>query len=282
MPLHAHPDAERERILLYGAPGSGKTYAWLGIADLSQKTKSPAHFHVIDTDRAALRNLKGPTAEFGHLKNVTVYQAQDIEQAAEANGKILANINQDDWIVVDMLSNVWDNMVNWWISNVLQDEVVDYWPAVRRDIKEARAEGKGDAREFGGHTSVDWNFITKTYMSWETPITIQAPCHVFATAAEVEMQERFDDTGEKRARYISTNFMAPRGQKLTEHRFHSVLRITALTSFKETKRELTMHKDRIREDVWKGFEGRGLTMPLRSGPRFAMDYLRGALQWKLS
>ena len=181
-----------------------------------------------------------------------------------------------------MLSNVWDNMVNWWISNVIQDEAVDYWPAARRGIMEAKAEGKGDAREFGGHTSVDWNFITKTYMSWETPITIQAPCHVFATAAEVEMQERFDSTGEKRARYISTNFMAPRGQKLAEHRFHSVLRITALTSFKETSRELTMHNDRIPESVWQGFEGRGLTMPLRSGPRFAMDYLRGALQWKLS
>ncbi len=286
MPLHAHPDAERERILLYGAPGAGKTYAWLGIADLSQKTKSSAHFHVIDTDRAALRNLKGPLAEFGHLKNVTIYQARNVVEAEEANGKILANVTEDDWIIVDMLSNMWDGMSNWWITRVFDDvdSPADYWASVRQDIRNAKMseDKKGDAREFGGQASPDWEYIKKAYLSWELPITIDAPCHVLCTAAEVEIQERYDPTGERRAQYVSTNFMAPRGQKLTEHRFHSVLRITALTSFKETSRELTMHKDRIPEAVWQGFEGRGLTMPLRSGPRFAMDYLRGALQWKLS
>ena len=283
MPLHPPPDTERERILVYGAPGAGKSYAWLGIADLAQKTRSDAHFHVIDTDRAALRMLRGPNAEFGHLKNVTIYQARDVDQAQEAVEKILGNLgSEDDWIVPDMLSNIWDNMPNWWIKHVFDESPVDYWASTRKRILESKEKGKGDSKEFGGQDSVDWQYITKAYLAWEFPITIDAPCHVFATAAETEIQKRFDPDGEKRARYVSTNFMAPRGQKLTEHRFHTVLRITSLTSFKETTRELTMHKDRIPESVWQGFEGRGLTMQLSSGPRFAMDYLRKAAQWSLS
>lgn len=282
MPLHAPPDAERERILLYGAPGAGKTYAWLGIADLAQKTKSAARFHVIDTDRAALRMMRGPNAEFAHLENVTIYQARNIEQAEETAGKILADVTEDDWIIIDMLSNVWDGMSNWWISKVFDESPVDYWASTRKRIIASKEEGKGDSKEFGGQDSVDWQYITKAYLSWELPITIDAPCHVFATAAETEIQKRFDPDGEKRARYVSTNFIAPRGQKLTEHRFHTVLRVTSLTSFKETSRELTMHKDRIPESVWQGFDGRGLTMQLSTGPKFGMDYLRKAAQWSLS
>lgn len=283
MPLHAPPDAERERILLYGGPGTGKTYAWLGIADLSQKTKSDAHFHVIDTDRAVLRNLKGPTAEFGHLKNVTVYQARDIDQAQEAAQKILGNINgPDDWIVVDMLSNIWDGMSDWWISHVFDEDPVSYWVTVRKDIMQAKQEGRGDPREFGGQAGPDWNYITKTYLAWEMPLTIDADCHVLCTAAETEIQERYDPSGEKRARYKATSFMAPRGQKLTEHRFHTVLRVTRTVSFKDTTRELTVHKDRVPDEVWRELGGRGLTIPLNKGPKFAMDYLKKIQLWSLS
>ncbi len=283
MPLHAPPNSEYERILLYGGEDAGKTYAWLGIADLSQKTKSSAHFHVIDTDRAVLRNLNGPNAEFGHLNNVTIYQARNIEAAQEASEKILANVtSEDDWIVIDMLSNIWDDMSNWWISKVYDENPVTYWAGVRQDIITAKAEGKGDPREFGGQSGPDWNYITKTYMAWELPISIDAPCHVLATAAETEIQERYDPTGEKRANYLSTNFMAPRGQKMTAHRFHTVLRVSRTVTFKDTKRELTKHKDRVAQAVWQEFGGKGLTMELREGPKFGMDYLRRVGKWSLS
>lgn len=283
MPFHAPPDSERERILLYGPPDAGKTYAWLGIADLAQKTKSTARFHVIDTDRAVLRNLKGPNAEFNHLKNIEVYQARNIEQAKEASEKILANIDSDDdWIIVDMLSNIWDGMSDWWITKVWDESPVDYWVTVRRDIVEAKEEGKGDPREFGGQAGPDWNYITKTYLAWEFPITIDAPCHVLCTAAESEIQERYDTTGERRAQYKSTSFMAPRGQKLTVHRFHTVLRVNRTVSFKETTREMTKHKDRVPLSLWEDLGGRGLTIPMSKGPKFGFDYLKKVAGWSLS
>jgi len=287
LPLHAPDDAERERILLYGQQTTGKTYAWLGIADLSQKTKSTAHFHVIDTDRAVLRNLKGPNAEFRHLENVTIYQARTIDHAQEAAQKILGNINSpDDWIVIDMLSNIWDGMSDWWISRVYDEDPVAYWAGVRQDIIKAREDPDikgGDPREFGGQAGPDWQYITKTYLAWEFPITIDAPCHVFATSAEAEIQERYDSTGEERAKYKSTNFRKPRGQKGAPHRFHTVLRATATTSFKDTTREVTMHKDRVPEKVWaEASTGRGYQIQLSQGPRFAMDYLRKVAAWSLS
>jgi hypothetical protein len=281
--LHAPPDAERERILIYGSHGTGKTYNWLGIADLAQKTRSDAHFHVIDTDRAALRNLKGPNAEFKHLENVTVYQARNIDTAIEASRKILPSIkSQDDWIVIDMLSNIWDGMSTWWAQHVFDEDHL-YWATVRKDIIAAKQEGGGDAREFGGQASPDWEYIKKTYMPWEMEITIDAPCHVFATAAEVQVQERFDPTGEERAKYRSTGFYKQRGQGAVAHRFHTVLRATSTTSFKETTRELTKHKDRVPESLWVEVStGRGHSIQLSQGPKFAMDYLRKVAGWSLS
>ena len=282
MPLQAPPDADPERILLYGGPAAGKTYAWLAIADLAQKTRSDAHFYVIDTDRAVGRSLRGPNAEFGHLKNVTVYQARVIEDAQEAAIEILPLVGPNDWIVVDMLSNIWDGMSNWWISKVYDEDPVTYWAGVRQDIIVAKEAGSGDPREFGGQAGPDWQYITKTYMAWELPLTIDAPCHVLATAAETEIQERYDPDGEKRARYVSTNFMAPRGQKMTEHRFHTVLRMTSITTPKETTREITKHKDRVPEVLWQELGGKGLTIQLGKGPKFGMDYLRKVGKWTLT
>jgi hypothetical protein len=283
MPLHAPIGAERERILVYGGAGVGKTYLWLGIADMSQKTKSTAHFHVIDTDRAALRNLNGPTAEFKHLENVTVYQARNIDTAIEASAKILDNIrSEDDWIIVDMLSNIWDGMSTWWAQHVFDEDHL-YWATVRKDIIAAKEEGKGDAREFGGQASPDWEYIKKTYLPWEMEITIDAPCHVFAAAAEVQIQERYDQTGEERAKYKATGFYKQRGQKTVAHRFHTVMRMTSTTSFKATTRELTKHKDRVPEKVWDELStGRGHVLELKTGPRFVMDYLRKVPMWELS
>ncbi len=48
-----------ERIILMGGPGSGKTTAWLNIAELHRKTKSTSKFYVLDTDFAVERNLMG-------------------------------------------------------------------------------------------------------------------------------------------------------------------------------------------------------------------------------
>jgi len=173
-------------------------------------------------------------------------------------------------------------MSDWWISHVFEEDPVAYWVTVRKDIITAKEQGKGDPREFGGQAGPDWAYITKTYLAWEYPLTIDADCHVLATAAESEIQERYDTTGEQRARFKSTNFMAPRGQKLMVHRFHTVLRMSRTVSFKETTREMTKHKDRVPQELWEEIGGRGLTVPLSVGPKFGMDYLKKVAKWSLS
>ena len=68
------PYSGYERILLYGSTGTSKTYSWLNIARWSQRTKSPALFHCLDTDNAITDQLD---QEFSDLKNVIVTPAYE-------------------------------------------------------------------------------------------------------------------------------------------------------------------------------------------------------------
>lgn len=287
MPLHA-PGAFGERILGYGGNSAGKTTAWMGIADLSLKTKSPAHFYVIDNDNATARLIENPVGSFHHLKaNTTIWVPKSFDEYEGITEQILNDVTPDDWAVLDMLSNVWEGMPDWWHTNVYGESSWDYWVTTRKEILAAAADGdKGHERQFGGTAGVDWQYIGKVYRSWEKEFTVNAPCHVFATAAETEIQARFDKTGEQTARYAITGGFAPKVEKGAPHRFHTIMRFRNITEGqgmrKAITRKVTMVKDRDREDIWEEIGGRGLTMELNDGPKFALDYLKRIAGWSLS
>lgn len=60
----------QERILVFGAAGSGKSTAWLATAKWLQDSGSGATFWVLDTDRAVARMMAGE--KFRALSNVKV------------------------------------------------------------------------------------------------------------------------------------------------------------------------------------------------------------------
>ena len=47
------PHGIPERMLIYGSPGSGKTYGAISIAKTLMQMGSPAKFHVLDSDMGA-------------------------------------------------------------------------------------------------------------------------------------------------------------------------------------------------------------------------------------
>ena len=66
----------RERILVMGGPGSGKTYGWLRMANHFKNST----FYVIDSEIGAERSLK----EFPQLTNVRVYPVVDWPEYRDA------------------------------------------------------------------------------------------------------------------------------------------------------------------------------------------------------
>lgn len=275
------PDDSPERILLFGGPGAGKSYAWAGIADMYVKTKTDGRFWIIDNDFGAKRMLR----EFPEVKDIaTLWTPRSFDEYRDITHEVMENAEPNDWIVIDLISNVWEMMPGWWMENVYGEDSWGYWVSVRREVVEAQEAGKSDSRQFGGAAGVDWIFIKKAYFGWERQMTKDAPCHVIALAAEKEVVSHFDKTGEKSARYSGVGGMQPVSEKLTPHRFHTEMRLACRLGpggRSVASRELTMVKDRQREDVWDEIGGRGRTIELTHGPRFAMDYLKKIGGWKI-
>lgn len=287
MGLHA-PGSYGEVILGYGGPGSGKTTAWMGVASLSLKTKSDAHFWVIDNDRATARLISNPRGSFHHLlENTTIFTPKSFDEYEGITEQMLNEAQPDDWIVADMVSNVWETMPDWWHQNIYGESTWDYWANTRREIIAAEEAGsKGHERQFGGTAGVDWQYIGKVYRSWEKSLTVNAPCHVFLTASESEIQSRFDKTGEKTAQYAIAGGWAPKVEKGLPHRAHTIIRFRQAASGegmrKTITRKITMVKDRDREDTWEELGGRGLTLELKdSKEAFAFSYLKDVAGWEL-
>jgi hypothetical protein len=250
------------------------------------KTKSDAHFYVIDNDNATARLIENPVGSFHHLKaNTTVWTPDSMDDYGGITEEILGNVKSEDWIVVDMLSNVWETMPDWWHENVFGEDSWSYWTATRKAIVEAESKDLGHERQFGGDSGVDWQYIGKVYRGWEKKISIHAPCHVFATSAEAEIQARYDPTGELRGQYaIAANF-APKTEKGAPRRFHTILRFRRTVSGqgrnKTFTRKVTMVKDRDREAVWEEIGGKGMTIELSDGPKFGWNYLRDIANWSI-
>lgn len=290
--------SRRERILLFGPPKAGKSTTYIGIMDLARKTKTESHFWIIDNDNATegIGLYEGGT--YGELlgelvsedysegvkkeyERATIWVPEDFTQYRAINQEIRRNARPQDWIVVDMVSNVWESMPDWWIDNVYGDDTWTYYADVRRAI-ENDEEGAGE-RNFGGQKGVDWQYIGKTYRRWEKELTLQAPCHVIMYASESEIQDRFDKSGEKQAQYKSTSGFAPKVEKGLPHRVHTYGRLTrrlARDGRTTASRELTIVGDRDRMAKWE--EYKGLTIELGEGPRFGFDYLVKIAGWKLA
>lgn len=267
--------AAKERIYVYGDSGAGKSHAWLSIAALADKTGADTQFFVVDTDMAT-ETVLDPGGPFDHLSDrIHIWNVYEWEEYREAGKAVRKEAGPEDWIVVDMLSNAWEILPSWWIANVFQEDTTDYWSTMRRV---ALGNEEGD-KGFGGMKGgVDWQFITKVYLDFEKPISMGARSHVFATAAESQVSELWDKSGEERATFGQVGGYKPAGQKRTRHRFHSTMRLKRI----QGESEALLVRDRGKEHIWAEKAGRGVALPIKEGDTgFAMSYLKGIRGWKL-
>lgn len=249
----------RERILLYGEPGVGKSKQIIEIAKFLKATRSSSHIYVVDNDRS----YKLMVAANNVSDYVTVYEVYDYQDYIKAKLSIMPKLKPDDFYVCDLMSELWDTTQTYYTEQVFKGDMGAYFLTVALNPKQDT--------EFDGWT--DWKVINKLYFDFAKPFVYASPCHVIATSSaspvvrKKNANAKVGDDKETVSVFGSVGYR-PDGQKRLKHQFN-----TTIFMHKNPRGEfiMTSVKDRERE--------------LFSSKRvnnFAIDYLKGVAGWTMS
>lgn len=201
----------RERILTLGGPGSGKTYGWLKLASFFKEPQ----FYVIDTEIGGERSLQ----EFPALGNVHIYPVADWLEYRDVQKKILEKAGEGDWIVVDMVDKAWSAVQRYFISEIFDREMGEYFLEARRKVKRD-AKSLFAGRDAALRGWVDWPVINRLYEDFIFPLVYRSPAHLYMATAAQAVSE--DDEREVKELYGPYG-LRPAGQKALGYQPDTVL-----------------------------------------------------------
>ncbi len=251
----------RERILLYGREGTGKTESWLSIAEMWPEAK----FFVVDTDDSVQRMLETDHKE---LTNISCTVAQNWEAMDKALDTYIAAtigivqkmkqpIRKEDlpWIIVDFADATWDMVQNFFTESIFGKSTDEYFLQARKTLGNSK-----QLQPLDGWT--DWQVINKIFQSrWNTLTKGGGPFHLCITAKAVEPSGDL----EAKSLYKSLKKM-PGGEKRMGGRVHTVL----MASVDNEGWYLSTAKDR----------GRPL-LSFHKNSKFAISYLMKIAGWEV-
>lgn len=171
--LHAPSQARREKIVVYGDNGGGKSSVTISILDWFRRTKSNRKVHLFDTNNQwqANRELDGGLDQWCHVVPLK------FEEYNKWRGLVI-EVNKrahvDDVIIVDMMSTVWDAAQQYyWSQKSGNDSMAELWL-------------RNSAGTIAGDHGKNWGVINKFYFEFAKQIT-EAQCHVImlATASPI-------------------------------------------------------------------------------------------------
>lgn len=228
----------RERILIFGKEGSGKTNAWLSIA----QSYPEIPFFVVDTDDSVQRMLE---TDFPELRNINTTIAQTWEEfdaaVVEFHSRIQSHVEahpprrREDypWLIIDFADATWDMAQNYFTEQVFNKGIDDYFLQARKAIKGKAAT----LQPLEGWT--DWQVINKIFQTrWNSMTKGGGPFHLYITAKSVAVSGL-----ENKSLYKTLKAM-PGGEKRMAHRVHTVLMSTVdnqgwyISSAKDRGRQL--------------------------------------------
>lgn len=263
MPFHNPSNIFRERILVFGAAGSGKSYGYYTLARLALTTKSDAHFYIIDTDESVGRMLVDPafeslTDDDYNPYNITFESVSSWEELTTALTHYQGIMRPQDWLMIDMLTPSWDWCQSYFTNQVFGKNLDQFFLEARRSMSQ---KDKGGSPFEGWR---DWPTINQIYAAFQTQL-LRCKGNLYCTA-EIKSVNR--DTMDKEAfALFGPHGVQPSGQKRIPFLFSTIL-LTAEP--RPNVRTLTTVKDRSREPL-AGFEVGD----------FAKDYLVKTGKWKL-
>lgn len=242
-------DGPRERILLIGGWGVGKSTAAVAVAKMTE-----GQMYVIDTTYEADRNFGDVKAEIHHVETWDEYMfsARMVRQEATS----------DDWLVVDRIDPVWDMAQAGFSEKAFGKNIEDYFVEAKKDKS---------GHPFSGEYGINWSVIKRMYGAFMTEV-MRFPGHVLVTSkAEAVQQPNRDGSGgdSVEVRQVFQKFgVKPAGEKNLGFMFHTVL---LLNEVRQGEWTFTTIRDRQREQV----SGKKMT-------NFVTSYLMPLAGWKLS
>ena len=213
----------RERILVEGMKGTGKTFHLLKIARYCLKQGNSASFRIIDTDDSYERMLE---EEFPDLipeegGNVYVYPVYEWPEYKETKDILLKESQQGDWNVIDMADNAWKAVQSFFVSEVYKKDIGDYFLQARIDLA-----ARGDKTTKGKEAKnlqpmkgwIDWPVVNKLYDDFMLPLVYRSKAHLYMTAGV----DVISDDDDRATRDLYGPFgVKPRGQKNLAHQVHT-------------------------------------------------------------
>lgn len=239
----SYPGRSRERIVLFGPEGTGKSQAAF---DIAAYLPPHATMYVIDNDNAWDRMLEGTTLDGDEVKvreewrwegdnkagefvrdgeyededgNIVIFHTEGWTANKTAIEIIKGRAGRDDWCCIDSGSALWDDVQAWFTETIWDSSMADYFLQVR--LKKAAAEK--DAKALGALDGwVDWPVINPTYKQAVMKFLVTPPCHLIVTAEQAEVTK--EDT-DKETRTLYGGDVKARGQKRLGHNVQTVIRL---------------------------------------------------------
>jgi hypothetical protein len=243
----------RERILTYGSPGAGKSY---GAGSIARRCLNPGDtMWIIDLDNAWDRLLETEFTDLGVREEwrdgkrnsgyevedgcLVVYHCREWSDTKKALERVFARAQFDDWIVLDNVSVMWDDIVTWFTAEMYGTDLPAFLIQARAQLEDEKAEKAGKE-----------SLLLKLYQyinpEWQRVIVkpiVTAPCHVYAIAEAKPINTHQENKGVMEL--YGAFGMKPQSQNRIGHPFTTIL---LLAKTKMGKRQLTTVKDWGREE----------------------------------
>lgn len=232
----------RERVLVYGMAGVGKS---LGALDIARNVSGTVW--VVDNDNAWDRMLEDAEwagamvrEEWGFSKsargrwelesddrytdprgNIVLIHASGWEQNTAAIAYVVEEADRDDWLVIDSATSLWGDVQDWYSEQVFNEGIADYFLRVR--IQNQKAAAEKDTRAFEGFT--DWPVVNAQYKKHVGEHMVNPPCHLYITCEQdalMREQGNMREDRETKGLFGEVGFK-PKGQKRTGHNVQTVV-----------------------------------------------------------
>lgn len=243
----------RERILLYGNAGTGKSSAAISIARRIDGT-----VHVIDTDYAMDAMLFGDDVP----SNIEPHPVDmdDWDGLIKTVTDVMKAVDKDDWVVIDSMTPTWDAVQSYYVEKIHSKDIDVFFVEERK-----RQSNASSFQAMEGWK--DYSVINKVYAKFYKLIHT-CKCHVLLTAEAQPVNTSEGKTQDSRE--IRDLFQRigqkPKGQKRLPFIPHTVI---YMRKRGKNDYQFTTVKDRNREDQVDS-----------KMTDFAMDYLFKVAGWR--